>query len=95
MAKKSVGKFTLDTKTGDSPISDWIMNVDSEIVLSAIRAVLAVGCGITFSSSRDGKTVCVTILDDGTKSRAYCPDTDSFTSLCESVDLQGQAAASE
>lgn len=95
MAKKSVGKFTLDSKTGDSPIADWITDVDSEIVLSAIRSVLAAGCGITFSSSRDGKTVCVTILDDGTKSRAYCPDTDSFTALCESIDLQGQAAASE
>lgn len=89
MAKKSASKFAIGkVKSGDDA-KEWFLSVDSGTIQLAIASVLAAGCGLTFSVSRDGKTLCVTILDDGTKERAYCDNPDDLVALCETIELQG------
>ena len=93
VSKKSQSKFSLGNARGTEDVSEWLKGVDASSLLLAIDSVLAVGCGITFSVSRDGKTLCITVLDNGTKERAYCSDANSLIVICESLELQAAASS--
>ena len=75
-ALPSGDRYNLGAHRGSGAFRDW--DVDAEILLEAIRAVLGNGDGVLLSLTSDGGALSIQLYSNGAKQTVYCTDSKQF-----------------
>lgn len=84
------GRYSIGSDKAGNAWEFW-EQVDPSALVKAIAALSQAGTSITFSTTRNGNTVCVMLMDDGVKYPAYCGSVEELETVLETVTLQAKA----
>lgn len=70
-------RYRLNGHSAGSQVSSW--EIDPELMLDAVRAVLANGDAVLFGVTSDGGAVRVQVFSGGDKDSAYCSSVADLT----------------
>lgn len=82
---KSASKYASLGFTRDSSGLFPVASIDANLLKSAVEAVVQSGDGITFSRTRNGDTLAVTLLSDGHAERRYFTEIDELHELLKEL----------